>query len=194
LFKLSNPKNGIVLGSQQSQVPPAYQVKKSSKWIIWGGLTGLHFIPQGQTLTADYYINNILEKKVKPPLRRKNVNEAIDKRKLFSSYRHTTFVQDGALAHAAKATQAWCKRNLPNFIEKTSWPTNLPDINRVENLWSIMDEVVYKDPTPKTMKDPKGRPKQAWKNIPLSKLYDLSHSMPQRLQNVIKNKGEHAGY
>ena len=36
----------------------------SSKWIIWGGMTGcgltrIHFLPQGQTLSADYYINNI---------------------------------------------------------------------------------------------------------------------------------------
>ena len=49
------------------------------------GLTELHFIPQGQTLTADYYINNMLEKEVKPLLCHKNVNEVIDKRKLFSS-------------------------------------------------------------------------------------------------------------
>ena len=59
-----------------------------------GGLTGIHFIPQGQTLTAGYYINNILEKEVKPDLHRKNVNEAKDERKLFSSNRHLTFVQD----------------------------------------------------------------------------------------------------
>jgi len=57
-----------------------------------------------------------------------------------------------------------------------------------------MDEVVYKDPTPKPMKDLKRWLKQAWKKIPLSTLYDLSHSTPQRLQNVIKNKGGHAGY
>ena len=131
------------------------------------GLTGIHFLPQGQTLTADYYINNILEKEVKPVLHRKNVNEATDKRKLFSSNRHMTFVQDGAPAHAAKATLA---------------------------LWSIMDEVVYKDPTPKTIKDLQRRLKQAWKDIPLSTLHDLSHSMPQRLRNVITNKGGHAGY
>ena len=85
LFPLPNPKNDIVWGSQESQVPQAYQVKKSSKWIIWGGmtgrgLTGIHFLPQGQTLTADHYINNILEKEVKPLLHRKNVNEATDKR------------------------------------------------------------------------------------------------------------------
>ena len=64
LSQLPNPKNDIVWGSQESQVPPAYQVKKSSKWIIWGGmtgrgLTGIHILPQGQTLTEDYYINNI---------------------------------------------------------------------------------------------------------------------------------------
>ena len=197
LFQLPNPKNDIVWGSQESQVPPAYGVKKSSKWIIWGGmtgrgLTGIHFLPQGQTLTADCYINNILEKEVKTVLHRKNVNEATDKRKLFSSNRHMTFVQDGAPARPAKATQAWCKKNLPNFIEKTCWPPNSPDINPVENLWSIMDEVVYKDPTPKTMKDLNRRLKLAWKKIPLSTLQDLSHSMQQRLRNVITNKGGHA--
>ena len=50
LFPLPNPKNDIVWGSQESQVPPAYRVKKSSKWIIWGGMTGrslteIHFLP-----------------------------------------------------------------------------------------------------------------------------------------------------
>jgi len=57
LFQLPNPKNDIVWGSQESQVPPAYQVRKSSKWITRGGMTGrslteLHFIPQGQTTST----------------------------------------------------------------------------------------------------------------------------------------------
>ena len=42
------------------------------------GFTRIHFLPQGQTLKADYYINNILEKGVKPVLHPKNVNEATD--------------------------------------------------------------------------------------------------------------------
>ena len=142
--------------------------------MIGRGLSGIHFLPQGQTLTADYYINNVLEKEVKPVLHRKNVNEATDKRKLFSSNGHMTFVQNGAPAHAAKATQAWCKKNLLNLIEKTRCLPNYPDINPVEDLWSIMDEVVYKDPTPKTMKDLKRRLKQAWKRTPLSTLHDFN--------------------
>ena len=85
-------------------------------------LTGIHFLPQGQTLTADYYINNILEKEVKPVLHSKNVKEVTDKRKLFSSNRHMTFVQDGAPAHAAKATQAWCKKTCQILWRKHAAP------------------------------------------------------------------------
>ena len=75
------------------------------------GLTGIHFLPQRQTLKANYYINNILEKEVKPVLHRKNVNEATDQRKLFNSNRHMTFDRPRrAPAHVVKATQAWCKK------------------------------------------------------------------------------------
>ena len=34
------------------------------------GLFGIRFLPQGQTLIVDYYINNILAKEVKPVLHR----------------------------------------------------------------------------------------------------------------------------
>ena len=113
------------------------------------GLTGIHFLPQGQTLTADYYINNILEKEVKPVLHRKNVNEATDKRKLFSSNRHMTFVQDGAPAHAAKVTQAWCKKKPAKFYRENMLALKFPRHQPCGDLWRIMDEVVFKDPTPK---------------------------------------------
>ena len=61
------PKNGMIF------FPSAYQVKQSSKWTIWGGMTGrglTELIPPGQTLTAGYYITNVLEKDVKPLLSR----------------------------------------------------------------------------------------------------------------------------
>ena len=51
-----------------------------------------------------------------------------------------------------------------------------------------MDSEVHKDPSAKNKDHLKRRPRQAWKNIKLSTLRDLSHSMPRRLQNVIKNK------
>ena len=65
-FNFQTPKNDIVWGSQEDKVLPAYQVKNSSKWMIWcgmtrRGLTALHFVPQGRTVTAEYYMENILK-------------------------------------------------------------------------------------------------------------------------------------
>ena len=69
------------------------------------GLGSLHFIPQGQTVTAEYYVTKILEKEVKPLFSRRSTTEELVKRKLFTNKICVTFVQDGAPAHTAKATQ-----------------------------------------------------------------------------------------
>ena len=97
----------VCLASQESQVPPVYQVKKWSKWIIWGGITrcgppGSHFISKGLILTANYCMRNLLEKEEKSILHRKIMNQAPDGQKLFSSNGHLTLVHDRAPAHAAK--------------------------------------------------------------------------------------------
>ena len=122
-FQLPNPKNDIVWGSLEIHVPPSCQVKGSAKWMVWSGmtdrgLTSLYFIPHGQTVTAEYYVTKILEKEVRPLLSRRFTTENPIKRKLFMNKSGSTFVQDGASAHTAKATPQWCKKTLPNFIQK----------------------------------------------------------------------------
>ena len=96
---------------------------------------GYIFLPQGQTLTADYYINNILEKEVRPVLHRKNVNEATDKRKLFSFNRHMTFVQEGAPAHAVKATQEWCKKKTYQILQRKHAGPQIPQISTLQRIF-----------------------------------------------------------
>ena len=93
--------------------------------MVWGGMTGrgltsLHFIPQGQTVTAEYYITKILQEEVKPLFSRRSTTEEPVKRKLFTSKSSATFDPDGAPAHAAKATQHWSKRNFSNLSKKMS--------------------------------------------------------------------------
>jgi len=57
--------------------------------------------------------------------------------KLFSSKKEMTFAQDVALAHTSKATQTWSQKNLYNFMAEDGWPANYPDLNPIENFWSI---------------------------------------------------------
>ena len=88
---------------------------------------------------------------MKPLPSRRQITGGPTERKLFSSKKAMTFVQDGAKAHTSKVTQTWCHKNLPNLISKGDWPANSPDLNPVENSWSITDEITYRDSTPKTL-------------------------------------------
>ena len=52
----------MVWGLQECDLSPAFHVKQSAKIMVWGGMTGrgltkLHMLPTGQTLTSEYYIN-----------------------------------------------------------------------------------------------------------------------------------------
>ena len=74
-------KNDIVWGSQEDKVPVAKTVKKSAHAGGGGGgggggamsasgLSAIHIMPQGRTVDAEYYVEDILEKEDKPLLKR----------------------------------------------------------------------------------------------------------------------------
>ena len=109
-------------------------MKQNTKVMVWGGMTGrgptkLHMLPTGETSTSEYYINQILEKEVKPPRARSQVTGGPIERKLFSSKKEMTFVQDGAPAHTSKATrtlQHGVKRNCQILEQKMAGQRTLP--------------------------------------------------------------------
>ena len=68
------------------------------------------------------------------------------------------------------------QKNLPYFVPKNDWPANLPDLNPVENISSIMNEKTYKDPAPKTLDELRRRLRFAWKYVTLDTLKELAHS------------------
>ncbi|KAI6647058.1 hypothetical protein LOD99_8895 [Oopsacas minuta] len=50
------------------------------------------------------------------------------------------FQQDGAPAHTSKATQAWLKENIPDFIPKDECPPYSPDLNPMDySIWLILE-------------------------------------------------------
>ena len=84
------------------------------------GLTRLHILPSGETLTSEYYIKEIIEKEVKPLTSRRKVTGGPTERKLFSSKKAMTFVQDGAPAYTSKVAQTCCHKNLQALYPRMS--------------------------------------------------------------------------
>ena len=69
-------------------------------------------------------------------------------RKLMPDMSQYNFQQDGAPAHTAKRAQEWCNTNLVEFWHKSQWPGNSPDLNQIENLWSIVKQEIELMDTP----------------------------------------------
>ena len=79
--------------------------------------------------------------------------------------------------------------NLPSHIKLKDWPSNSPDLSPIENLWSILPLSVYKDPEPKNGDQLKRRLQRVWRSIEVGTLQSLIQSMPDRVDAVIKRKG-----
>ena len=82
------------------------------------------------------------------------------------------------------------------------WPPYSPDLNPIENLWAIMKAEIYKlhpelkfvDDTEETLRALIEAAKEAWNSIEDRILYNLSVTMPHRVQAVINAKGWYTKY
>ena len=199
VFYVPNPKNDSVWGSQEDSVPAADQMKFSPSVLVWGGMTArglttLHFVPHGARLDSQYYVNNILNKAVKQAFQRVSDEGPVTKRKMFRENTKGIFQQDGARCHTAAATLQWLNSNVPAYIRPQDWPPNSPDLSPIENMWSILSNKVYRDPEPTNIDQLIRRLRSAWNSVTVDTLEALVQSMPTRIAEVIRKKGNILSY
>ena len=194
LYYAPNRQNNRIWALKSRNVTPIETIKFPLKINVWGmmshrALSNLHFIPRGQSLTSEYYVEEILKKSLMPTIRRKRLNGPICERKMLLNMSKSIFQQDGAPAHTAKKAQEWCLQNLKGFWKKGIWPANSPDLNPIENLWAILQNHLDLLDPPTNEESLKNNLKRAWSEINEDILDNLISSMPNRVRLCIANGG-----
>ena len=102
------------------------------------------------------------------------------------------FVQDNAPIHVSRSTREWFDtQNVPLL----PWPPIFCDCNPIENLWGDLSRVVYADGKQfDSVEALSNAIVCAWNSIPQSRLENLINSMPNRLAQVIQNRGGFTRY
>lgn len=103
------------------------------------------------------------------------------------------FMQDHASSHDAKNTQLWLSQNLRQFYGKEDWPAKSPDLNPIENLWSILKEKIDRQKV-QTITGLKKSIINSWNSIDVNDLHKLIDSMKTRRSQVRTSKGGYTKY
>ena len=155
-------------------------MKHPPSQMIWGaisqhGIGGLFFLPCGTTMNDEKYVQLLSDKlQLHMQVHRCNI-----------------FMQDGASCHRSKLVTTFLKKKK---VKVLNWHGNSPDLNPIENLWTVMkDKVAEKQPS--SLPDLCQAIKEVWvKEVSKEYCANLVNSMPRRLAAVIQNIGGHTKY
>lgn len=128
------------------------------------------------------FIDGIMDKKVYMDILKANLKKSAEKLNLSSSF---YFQQDNDPKHTAHDVRMWLAYNTPHVLPH---PPQSPDLNPMEHLWEELDRRVKKRPV-STKAELKQALMEEWLGIGEETTKKLVHSMPNRLEAVIKQKG-----
>ena len=150
---------------------------------VWGcfsvqGTGALHLLPKNTAMNAVWY-EKVLNKELLP-----SIDNQFPDQNCF-------FQHDGAPCHRAGAI-----KKLFNYFgieELTPWPGNSPYLNLIENLWAIFKQRVNKS-QPTSTRDLQDLILHEWNSIDINIIQNLISSMPKRIEEVLRNSGQHCKY
>lgn len=160
-----------------SCLAPSFKSGRTSV-MVWGAFVGssmsnLVVIPPGQSKAVDFI-------------------DIVYKGELLGFLGTTTnafLMEDGAPIHRAKVSKDWRERH---SIKTFQWPAQSPDLNPIENVWSILKNAVHRRRIrPRTVEDMLIALNEEWRAVSQIYLEKLINGMSERLKDVITNKGGH---
>jgi len=102
------------------------------------------------------------------------------------------FFQDQASPHTSNSTVSFFAANNIRFI---NFPANSPDLNIIENLWSLMVRAVYSGNRRfDSVEELTAAILTAWEEIPQDTIRNLYQSIPHRLAAVLLARGHTTNY
>ena len=100
-----------------------------------------------------------------------------------------TFMQDNARPHIAKLTRNWLDENDVTVLE--AWPSNSPDINPIEYVWSWMIKYVNNQ-APVDRASFERAILSAWENLPQDIIRSYIEHLRKACQKIIQTHGQRA--
>ena len=109
---------------------------------------------------------------------------------LFGYGNHYFYQDDGAPYNCSKIVADW---KTENDIQVLQWPSQSPDVNPIENLWTVMARKVEKQQL-RNKAELESAIKRAWAEITPQTCRSLVYSMPRRIAGVKRARGGHTKY
>ncbi|KAL1497932.1 hypothetical protein ABEB36_008812 [Hypothenemus hampei] len=143
--------------------------------MVWGCMTakGPGFL---------HFIDGIMDQNMYLEILKGNVKQSAQKLEIEETF---YFYQDNDPKHKAQKVRSWLLYNCPKVIET---PPQSPDLNVIENLWSQL-KVAIRNHTISNKEQLKTVLMEEWAKITPEYCEKLVQSMPNRLKEVIRNKG-----
>jgi transposase len=102
------------------------------------------------------------------------------------------FQHDNDPKHSSNLVKQWLSAQ--EFVT-LKWPSQSPDLNPIEHLWSIVKRKLREQETPhKGINDLWEKIQKIWNEIDVKTCLNLIHSMPSRIEAVLKAKGMWTNY
>ena len=102
------------------------------------------------------------------------------------------FMHDNAPSHASQYTKAYLESKGVKGDKIMQWPANSPDLNPIENLWSIVKRRLYPDSKQYMNKrDLWEALKKVCSEITAEEIENLTNTMDDRLFRLVQRNGRH---